>query len=148
TRVIFGTAQGSVIALAARTGRPLWRFRARGRGGFWAAPAIEGGTVLIGSRDKTFYALRSADGRPGRSFHARGWIPTPAAVRHGRVFFGAEDEMAAYALRRRDGRLLWRRPLPGQTFRDSWPVVDAPRKRVIFTTMPRWPFHYNLREAD
>jgi outer membrane protein assembly factor BamB len=147
-RVIVGTASGSLYAVDAASGRRLWRFRALGRGGFWAAPAVAGDLVLLGSRDKRFYAVDLRTGRQRWSFTARGWIVTPAAVGLGRVYFAAEDEMAAYCLRLADGRRAWRRPLPGQTFRDSWPVLNQAARRVIFTSMPSWPFHYNLREAD
>ena len=147
-KVYFATAARTLYALDAITGQPAWQFHPDGRGGFWAAPAVADGLVLIGSRDKTFYALSVADGQPKWRFHAAGWIVTPAAVGEGKVFFGAEDEMAAYALNLADGTLAWRQPISGQTFRDSWPVYNATYKKVVFTAMPRWPFHYNLREAD
>jgi outer membrane protein assembly factor BamB len=147
-KVYFSTAGGSVFALEARTGRPLWRFRALGRGGFWTAPTVAGGLVLLGARDRNFYAIAADTGRLRWKFQAAGWIVTPAAVGAEKVYFGAEDEMAAYCLRIEDGKQVWRKELPGQTFRDSWPVLTPNDQWVIFTTMPRWPFHYNLREAD
>lgn len=58
-----GTGHNRVVALEARTGVVRERVTlGQSDAGVWhSSPALHGGSVYIGSLDKTFYALRSAD---------------------------------------------------------------------------------------
>ena len=57
----FAEAQRKLMALAADTGKEVWRFAADGR--VDSPPAIAGGLCVFGSADGSVYCLRASDGQ-------------------------------------------------------------------------------------
>ena len=98
------TAQGLVVALAARTGRELWRFQL---GAAESSPVVVGGTLYVGSRDNKLYAINARSGKLRWSFTAGGEIKGGVAYAAHKVFFGAYDGNV-YALDARTGKLIWK----------------------------------------
>jgi outer membrane protein assembly factor BamB len=54
--VYFGSGDGRLYALDARTGQEKWRFKTDG--GVNSSPAVAGGVVYFGSTDGYLYAVR------------------------------------------------------------------------------------------
>jgi len=133
-RVYFGTAgaRGALYAVDAATGKGRWRFQGF-RGGFAASPLVAAGAVFIGGRDGVFYGVDARTGKQRFRFRTGGPIRNTAALAGSRVFF-ASDDMRAYALDAKSGRLLWKsEELYGQSFRDYYPVVIG--DRVLFRSV-------------
>lgn len=143
-RVYFGSDDKYIYAVDITTGQCAWAYRTGA--GVWVAPLVVDGVVYAGSRDGYFYALDAASGRLRWRFKTGGPILNTAAYSNGRVFFGSDD-MYAYALGASDGVLQWRTKLPGQSFRDYWPVVSEKQNVVIFRTMPVYP-HLDMLDAE
>jgi eukaryotic-like serine/threonine-protein kinase len=58
--VFFGSRDGSLYAIGARTGEAKWQFEA---GDFsWAKPVVANGTVLAASKDGLLYAFDATTG--------------------------------------------------------------------------------------
>ena len=94
---------GAVVALEARTGKEVWRYRPARPGGFAASPAVDGGAVFIGDRAGDLHAHRrrlgptAVDGEPGGHDPPDGVDPRRAGGRRG-------GGPGAAALRCRDGQ--------------------------------------------
>ncbi len=142
----FGAMDRALYAVAADTGKPLWRFEAGE--GFWTSPVVHAGLVLAGARDGVFYAVRAADGKPAWTFRTGDRILQTASVTEDgtRVVFGSED-MHVYCLHVKDGTLAWSsRKLPGLSLRDYFPVIVG--GLALVTTNPAKHFHAALGEHD
>ncbi|HUQ81756.1 MAG TPA: PQQ-binding-like beta-propeller repeat protein [Gemmatimonadaceae bacterium] len=95
--VYFGSGDGHVYALDAKTGRVRWKFRTGNV--VHASPAIANGTLFIGSWDSWFYALDAATGKQRWRFKTgedttianQVGIQSSAAVADGVVYFGCRD---------------------------------------------------------
>jgi hypothetical protein len=121
-RVVCGDAASSLWALDARDGTVVWQFRSR-RGGFAASPLVQNGTVFIGSRDGTFYAVAADSGQLRWELPTAGPIRCTAAAAGDKVVF-VSDDMHAYALEAGTGKLVWKSDkLYGQSARDYYPVI-------------------------
>ena len=116
--VVFGSQDGHVYALDARTGRERWRFRTGGR--VYASPAIAAGTVYAADQAGTVFALALTSGRPVWQFATEGtrlnsadWgfdrttVQSSPAVVGGAVYVGARDGFL-YAIDRGTGTQRWR----------------------------------------
>jgi outer membrane protein assembly factor BamB len=134
--VYFGSGDGSVYAVDARSGRLRWRYRTGDV--VHASPAVVDGKVYVGSWDTYFYALDSKSGslvwrfKTGEDKHAHLMmgIQGSAAVSGGTVYFGCRDANV-YALDAETGALRWKFATDG-----SW-VIASPavaEGRVYFTT--------------
>jgi len=134
--VFFGSGDGNVYALNARTGTLLWKFQTGNV--VHASPAIADGMVYVGSWDSYFYALDEASGRERWRFktgedpaiHNQQGIQSSAVVADGMVYFGCRDSHL-YALDARSGSKRWE-----FSTGDSW-VVSSPAVRdgvVYFAT--------------
>jgi outer membrane protein assembly factor BamB len=95
---------GMIVAMAARTGKIIWRYRA---GVFESSPLVVGRTLYAGSWDHKLHAVNIDTGKPRWTFTADHEINSSAAFADGMVFFGT-DGGSVYALDARTGRLRWR----------------------------------------
>lgn len=128
--VVVGCMDHNIYGLNLADGEIRWRVTTGA--GVQAAPLIVDGSAYVGSRDGQFYAIDLATGEvrwryrtvaegPESPFSGAP-ILQPAASDGRRVFFGAEN-MYFYCLDLDTGDELWRRPIIGQSFQYSWPVV-------------------------
>lgn len=104
--VYFGSWDGRIYAVDARTGRRRWSFATHGR--VKGGPAYAAGTIYAGSYDGTLYAVDARTGRLRWSAGGGGLgglYATPS-VSDGRVLVGSTDG-SVYAFGAADGRLLW-----------------------------------------
>jgi outer membrane protein assembly factor BamB len=111
-RLFFGTHDGRVLAVDARTGRIAWRRKFAGCTA--ASPAVGQGVVYLGFMDpppcrgtaSSFLAAFGA--RTGKILwrFRSGPVETPPLLVRGRVYFGSWDHRV-YALDARTGRLDW-----------------------------------------
>jgi len=134
--VYFGSGDGSVYAVDARSGELRWRYKTEDV--VHASPAVVDGKVYVGSWDTYFYALDSKSGslvwkfKTGEDKHAHlmTGIQGSAAVSGGVVYFGSRDANV-YALDAGTGALRWKFGTDG-----SW-VIASPavsEGKVYFTT--------------
>jgi outer membrane protein assembly factor BamB len=93
--VYFGTDNGSVYALNARTGGIQWRAQSFARFGrreyFYATPTIAYGRVFIGNTDGTLFAFGARTGHLLWARHAGTYVYTAAAVWRRKVYVGTWD---------------------------------------------------------
>lgn len=115
SRVYFGSGDGSVYALDARSGAVQWKFATGDI--VHASPAIAGNTVYIGSWDSYLYALDAESGQEKWRFKAgedafihnqQGFQSSPT-VADGTVYVGCRDGHV-YALDAATGRKRWDYP--------------------------------------
>jgi eukaryotic-like serine/threonine-protein kinase len=134
--VFFGSGDGNVYALDARSGELRWKFATGDV--VHASPAVADGLVFIGSWDSYFYALDAGTGQLKWRFktgddpeiHNQVGIQSSAAVVDGMVYFGCRDSNF-YALDQRTGEKKWIVNNKG-----SW-VIGSPAVqagRVYFST--------------
>jgi outer membrane protein assembly factor BamB len=131
--VCFGSSDGNLYALDARTGHLKWKFKTGGI--IHASPACFNGAVYFGSWDTWFYAVDAATGREKWKFKTgeegimRG-IQSSAVVADGIVYFGSRDANL-YALDAESGSLVWKYPAA-----NAW-ILNSPVIRgddVLFGT--------------
>lgn len=116
--VVFGSGDGHVYAVDARTGRRRWRARTGGR--VRSSPAIADGMVFTGSADGRVYAFDLASGEERWRFDTEGTrlesakfgfdrrtVQSSPSVEGGTVYVGARDGFL-YALDAATGRERWR----------------------------------------
>jgi hypothetical protein len=125
-RLFVADYQSSVFALAAKTGRPLWRTNTSrvppyGEGGFFSSPAIAFGRVYAARDDGTVYAFDEKTGKVAWHFDTGGAVyGSPALARvpgtPPTVYIGAENGRF-FALDARTGKVRWSYdiggPIPG-----------------------------------
>ena len=108
-QLFVATHSGSVYALQAEIGQPLWRFQAHGA--FLHSPAYSNGLVVAGCTDGNLYALDAKTGALRWSFLAGegGFSASPTVVGKS-VFIGARSgEFFCIALN--SGQVHWRKSL-------------------------------------
>ena len=144
--VYFGSGDGNVYALNAKSGAVVWKFKTGDV--VHASPAIADGTLFIGSWDSYMYALDAASGTEKWRFktgddpdiHNQVGIASSAAVLDGVVYFGCRDSHM-YAVDEQSGQKKWATDMHG-----SW-VIASPAVRdgkVFFATSDSGLFY----EAD
>lgn len=114
-KVYFGSGDGNVYALDARSGALQWKFPTGDV--VHASPAVADATVYIGSWDGNFYALDADSGQQRWVFHGgedpaihnQVGFQSSAAVADGTVFVGCRDGHV-YALDAATGRKRWDYP--------------------------------------
>jgi eukaryotic-like serine/threonine-protein kinase len=134
--VYFGSGDGNVYALDAKTGTVRWQFRTGDV--VHASPAIVDGTVFIGSWDSWFYALDAVTGKLRWRFksgedtviHNQVGFQSSAAVVDGVVYVGCRDAHL-YVLDAHTGALRWSFGTNGSWVNTSPAVRDG---RVYFAT--------------
>jgi outer membrane protein assembly factor BamB len=97
-------ARGFVIAMDARTGRPLWRFRS---GAVESSPLLRGKTIYFGSWDHRVYAVDIRRGKLRWSYRADDEVNTAPAYAGGTIFIGT-DGGRVHAVWARNGKRRWR----------------------------------------
>ena len=95
---------GMITAMAARTGKIVWRYRA---GVFETSPLVVGKTLYAGSWDHKLHAVNIYTGKARWTFTADHEINSSPAFANGKIYFGT-DGGSVYALDARTGRLRWR----------------------------------------
>ena len=95
---------GMITAMAARTGKLIWRFRA---GAFETSPLVIGKTLYAGSWDHHLYAVNIYTGKARWAFKADAEVNSSPAYSSGKIYFGT-DGGSLYAINARTGRLVWR----------------------------------------
>jgi len=103
-----------------------------------SACVIAADTVYASAPDEhCVHAIALADGKPRWRFVAGGRVDTPPTIHGGRVLFGSGDGYV-YALRAKDGALIWR-------------LLAAPRERWITAfgdIESAWPVHGSVLVVD
>jgi outer membrane protein assembly factor BamB len=132
-----GSADGSVYALDAQTGRERWRVPLGA--GVSASPCVAEGTVFVTSRDGKLHALSSADGRHrwsvdlGKDLGLRNYwdFYTSSPVAFGADLYVGSGDGRVRAVDRRSGRIKWTFDA-GSRVRSTPAVTDG---AVVFGTM-------------
>lgn len=110
-RVFAATHSGSLHALDARTGEPLWRFHAGGP--FLHSPAAARSIVVAGSTDGFLHGVEAATGKGLWKVYLEGahggYAASPLIFDH-LVFLGSRSGVFA-AFRLRSGDLVWKKSL-------------------------------------
>ncbi|MEQ8330933.1 MAG: PQQ-binding-like beta-propeller repeat protein [Longimicrobiales bacterium] len=131
-----GSGDGVVYGVRVGDGRETWRFETAGmdmdaadfgfdRTQIQASPAVVDGTLYIGSRDASLYAIDLADGRTRWTFEdGSAWVVASAAVHDGRVFSGRSSGGRFRAIDAAAGTELWVHETGGLVF-SSATVVDG-----------------------
>lgn len=116
-RLYIGTKEGTLHAVDAKTGRPLWRHEAEG--GIYHTVADSGGRVFFGGMDGCIYAVSADTGRRVWKTRCERRLGFCAAVllAEGKVFIGSRSGRF-YALNQSDGKIAWR-------FQCGGPVLQA-----------------------
>lgn len=94
--VYFGSVDGFVYAVEAKSGKELWKYKTLGR--VRSSPAVKDGVVYAGSMDGNLYALDARTGQlkwkfktEGDAFFPTGEVQSSPAVADGLIFFGSRD---------------------------------------------------------
>jgi outer membrane protein assembly factor BamB len=95
---------GMITAMAARTGKIIWRYRA---GVFESSSLVVGKTLYAGSWDHKLHAVNIYTGKARWTFTADHEINSSPTFANGKIYFGT-DGGSVYALDARTGRLRWR----------------------------------------
>ena len=95
--------RGMITAMAARTGKLIWTFRA---GAFETSPLVIGKTLYAGSWDHKLYAINIYTGKARWTFSADGEVNSSPTYSGGKIYFGT-DGGSLYAIDARTGRLRW-----------------------------------------
>lgn len=108
--VFFGSSDGNVYSLHAKTGQLKWKFKAKGS--IHCSPVLYKNTLYIGSWDANLYAIDSQTGKERWKFETgkkTGFtgVQSTVAVANDMVYFGARDPFL-FALNAETGKLIWR----------------------------------------
>ena len=101
--VYIGDADGSLLAMALKTGKVLWEFKSEI--GFTTAPAYRDGLIYIGDLDGKFFCVDES-GKKVWEFAAEDSIDSSANFYKNMVLFGSRDAKL-YALDAKSGELIW-----------------------------------------
>ncbi len=96
---------GLLVAMSARTGKIIWRFR--GSGPLETSPLVIGRTIYVGSWDHKLYAINIYTGKVRWTFTADHEVNSSPAYSGGKVYFGT-DGGSVYAVDGRTGKQVWR----------------------------------------
>jgi outer membrane protein assembly factor BamB len=103
-------------------------------------PAVDNGTVFVGSEDKSFYAIDAATGKKKWSYPAGQWLGgPPAIVKNGVVYFTSEQGLHAVDVL--TGKRKWRFETLPEISKGNWsrpPSAPVLSDGVFFLTA--WPY--------
>jgi eukaryotic-like serine/threonine-protein kinase len=128
-KVVFGSGDGNVYALDARTGTLKWRFKTGDV--VHASPAISNGVVFVGSWDGYFYAIDVESGKQKWRLetghdsvtHNQEGFQSSATVVNGVVYVGCRDAHV-YAIDAATGAVRWKYSTKGAWVSASPTVRD------------------------
>jgi outer membrane protein assembly factor BamB len=103
--VFFAYVDGRVVAVDARTGKPVWTRRLPGH--LESSPMAVGGRLFLGTDTTNVVAVRASDGAILWQFNSPGAIKASPSYHDGRVYV-ADYEGGMFSLNARSGKLLWR----------------------------------------
>lgn len=111
-QLYFGSSDGNLYAVDAKTGSLIWKFKTNGI--IHNSPALDKGTVYIGSWDTYLYAIDTKTGKEKWRFktreqpvyHVLEGIQASPTVADSMVYFGARDGYF-YALHASTGDTAW-----------------------------------------
>jgi eukaryotic-like serine/threonine-protein kinase len=118
----FGSTDGFLYALLAKSGKLNWKFKADG--GIYSSPAIHAGMIFFGSVDGCLYALNLKDGTPAWKFRTGEDIYSSPAVTESLVYIGSND-YCMYAVNQKTGELSWKFKTGGLIHSSPIVVGDA-----------------------
>lgn len=108
--VLFGSSDGNVYSVDAKTGDLKWKFKTNGP--VHGTPVIDRDKIYIGGWDATLYALNIETGKEiwnfatGTKTGFKG-IQSSVTVSDGKVYFGAREPFF-FALNAETGKLIWK----------------------------------------
>jgi outer membrane protein assembly factor BamB len=113
TMAYFGTFDNQVLGVSLTQKKVLWRYEHPQRKfPFYASPAVYGGRVYVGGRDKMLHALDAKTGKALWTFLTKSRVESSpvyvkgAAGQKDRVFFGSNDGRV-YGLDAASGQKVW-----------------------------------------
>jgi len=122
-RLLVGEADGTLRCRDAATGAEVWAFVAPGT--VVAPPVVDDRRrVFVGTVDRSFVALDLDSGRADWRWRTGADVRVPAALLGDKVLFASYEDVL-YALRRGNGHLAWRAPLPSRPLAGPLVVEDA-----------------------
>jgi len=104
-KVFFADVKGNLLAVDARTGKPVWDRRLPGH--LESSPMAVGSTLYLGTDEAKLLAVRASDGRVLWQFNSPGAIKASPSFHNGRVFV-ADYESGVFCLDAKTGHLIWR----------------------------------------
>ncbi len=108
SRAFVGTYGGQMLGLDWQAGNVAWRYEDAERGQpFLSSPAVAGGLVIAGGRDRRLRAFEAESGAQRWVFATRGRIDSSPVVVGERVFVGSADGRL-YAIGLESGEEVWR----------------------------------------
>ena len=108
-----------MLAADLKTRRIVWHYRDRDRNfPFYSSPAVAGGRVFVGGRDKMMHALDAASGKPVWSFQTAARIDSSPALVGSRGYVGSNDGKL-YVFDTSNGRII-------QQFEAGGPLSASP----------------------
>lgn len=107
TMAFFGTFDNQVIGVDMAKRAIVWRYEHPQRKfPFYSTPAVFGGRIYLGGRDKMLHALDAKTGKPAWTFTSKARIDSSPAIADGRVWFGSNDGNL-YAVDLNSGKETW-----------------------------------------
>ena len=103
--VYAGSIDGSLRALAADDGHPLWSYKTGGK--LRAAALATADRVYVGSRDHFVYALDRRTGALVWKFDTGSPVTTAPVLAAGRIVIGTRDKALLFALDAATGNVAW-----------------------------------------
>jgi len=125
-RLYLADSRGRVVALAADSGRELWKIETRLN--FSGGPDVSGDTLILGTSQGKLVALATADGKERwRTTLASEVLSEPRFVGDGRIVVHTLDD-SIFGIDAATGKELWRTsyPAPVLTLRGSSTPVVTP----------------------
>jgi outer membrane protein assembly factor BamB len=106
-RAYLGTFASEVVAVDLVAKKIVWRYKDPDREfPYYSSPALAGGRVIIGGRDKAIHALDASTGKSAWKVVTRARVDSSPAVAGGRVFVGSSDGKL-YVLDAQTGEKRW-----------------------------------------
>ena len=103
----FGNFNNEVVALDLKTKRRKWLYTNPTRQfPFYSSPAVFGGRVVLGGRDKMVHCLDAATGRMIWTFTTRARVESSPVIAGGHVYIGSNDGRL-YVLDLAKGTKIW-----------------------------------------
>lgn len=154
--VYIGGGDGWVRAIAAEDGNELWAFQTSGveldaesagfdRTQIQASPAVVDGTVYIGSRDASLYALDAATGEVlWHREDGSAWVVGSAAISGDRLFNGRSSSGNFRGVNRHTGEELWVQNAQGAVFASPTVVDDL----VYVSSGAGWVWAFDIDDGS